>query len=606
MSDHSPKIHPELPYVFFLSNRGGSSQIFAAILDDDVEEVIQITNYPVDIGSFKISNEHIIFGADVYVDCDTLECTAERIREDNKNPNKGYVYDSLFVRHWDTWKVPKKYGHLFSQKFTYSPNDGLSLLGKPLDLMKNMSYNAPVPPFGGDEHFDVNDLNGLVAFTAAEVAHNSSWSTGWKTFVVDIERRHGEPRLISNTPARTQNPVFSKSGDHIAFLSMDRPGYEADRLHLVVCDTNKFDCKPIDTRIEISLSGITWGDDDQTIFTDFEYFGNHYLAALEINNTVATIVPLVVNGSCSTPVVHKDRVVFLHNSYTSPNDVFEITYTREPEPDYHRLTDVNSDLADRFNLVKPHRFSFESTKLTVFGYFFEPHNRVPGKNYPLVHLIHGGPQGAWNDGWSFRWNPQLWAAHGYAVVVIDPRGSTGYGQNFTDGVNGNWGGGPYIDLMAGVDYVLKEFPWLDKNRLFACGASYGGYMINWIEGNTNRYRALVNHDGIFDLTSAYYSTEELWFFEWEMKGPPYINSKEYEKWTPSQYVSRWKTPMLIIHGGLDFRIDYTHGIATFTALQRRGIKSRLLYFPDENHWVLKPSNSITWYKEVLGWLDENM
>lgn len=590
-----------------MSNRNGSSQLFYVPSDGSDRDVVQLTNFPIPITSFKVSRNYIMFSADVYLSCNDFQCTADRDKEAAKNPNAGVVYDSLFIRHWDTWKTPGKVSHVFLHKIE-KIGSSYRLTGNPVDLMRNLNADSPVPPFGGNDHYDISPTENHVAFTAALVTHDSSWNTGWKTFIVDISNfpRVEEPIPLSTTLARTQNPVFSKSGKYIAYLSMDRPGYEADRLHLVVYNVAARVNTPITNHIDISLSGIAWSASDEIIFADLDLRGNHALIAIYLTNL--RIQLLVQNGTVSTPVVlNDDKVVYTHNDHLGPNEIYTFRYNGNiPLPT--KITQANPDFSQLFELRPAERFAFTSTgNVTVYGYFFYPYRwKNDGTKYPIVQLIHGGPQGSWTNGWSTRWNPQLFAANGYAVVTIDPRGSTGYGQNFTDAVNGDWGGRPFEDLMNGLDYVLRKYDWIDTERQFACGASYGGYMINWIQGNTNRYKALVNHDGLFDLEASYYSTEELWFFEWEFGAPPYINDTLYKKWTPSQYVSRWRTPMLIIHGSLDFRIDETQGLSAFTALQRRGIESRFLLFPEENHWVLNPGNSIQWYDEVLGWLDEHL
>lgn len=607
ISDHSPKFSYDGEHVFFLSNRNGSSQIFVVPSDGSDRDVVQLTNFPISITSFKVSKNFIMFSADIYLSCDDFECTAQKNHEAAQNPNAGVVYDSLFIRHWDTYKTPGKVSHVFLHKIERS---GMTwrLSGSPIDVMRNLNADSPVPPFGGNDHYDISPTEAHVAFTAALVTHDSSWNTGWKTYIVNISNFPyiDEPLLVDkNKLARTQNPVFSKSGKFLAYLSMDRPGYEADRLHLVTYNIATKNNTPITNHIDMSLGGIAWSASDDVIFADLDFFGNHPLIAINLSSR--RVQMLVQSGTVSTPVVlNNNKVVYTRNDHLGPNEIYTFKFNGQ-SPSPVKITQVNPDFAQLYELRPADRFSFTSTgNVTVYGYFFYPYRWKRGTEYPIVQLIHGGPQGSWTNSWSTRWNPQLFAANGYAVVTIDPRGSTGYGQNFTDAVNGDWGGRPFEDLMNGLDYVLRRYEWTDANRQFACGASYGGYMINWIQGNTNRYKALVNHDGIFDLLSAYYSTEELWFFEWEFGVPPYVNDTLYNKWTPSQYVSRWNTPMLIIHGSQDFRIDETQGIAAFTALQRRGIESRFLLFPEENHWVLNPLNSIQWYKEVLGWLDEHL
>ena len=300
-----------------------------------------------------------------------------------------------------------------------------------------------------------------------------------------------------------------------------------------------------------------------------------------------------------------DIVVYTQSNLTSPADLYATTLHGAPAV---RITEINRAALTDVRLGEPEQFSFAGYNgETVHGYVVKPWNATPATRYPVAFLIHGGPQSSFGNGWSYRWNPQVFAGAGYAVVFIDFHGSVGYGQAFTDSISRDWGGKPLEDLRLGLAAATKRYPWLDGARACALGASYGGYMINWIAGNWNNgFRCLVNHDGIFDARSMYYATEELWFEEWEHGGPYYAAPELYEKWTPSQYVARWKTPMLVIHGEQDFRVPLEQGLSTFTALKRRGIESKLVVFPDENHWVLKPADSLVWHREVLGWLDAHL
>jgi dipeptidyl aminopeptidase/acylaminoacyl peptidase len=295
------------------------------------------------------------------------------------------------------------------------------------------------------------------------------------------------------------------------------------------------------------------------------------------------------------------RIVFTQDSLTSPAEVFS---ARIDGTDSRRLTHVNDDRIAAIRMSRPEVFWLAGAGgVRVHGWILKPVDFKEGRKHPLAFIIHGGPQGSWEDHFHYRWNPQAYAGAGYAVVAIDFHGSTGYGQAFTDAIRGDWGGRPYEDLMKGIDHVLAAYPWVDGSRMGALGASYGGYMVNWIGGHTDRFKCLVSHDGSFDETSAYYTTEELWFPEWEYMGAPWENPAMYEKWSPHRHIQNWVTPTLVVHGAKDFRLPETEGMSLFTALQRRGIPSTFLYFPDENHWVLKAKNSILWHDTVIGWFD---
>lgn len=550
-----------------------------------------------------------MFSADVYYDCNDFECTAMRDKE--VNPISGMVYDSLFVRHWDQWKTPKKVSHVFIQRIVKN-NNRYQLSGKPIDLLFGMNADSPVPPFGGSECYDLSPNENLAVFTASLVAHNTSWTTGWKTYTIPIYDTHvGAPMSITDyTQARTQNPVFSRSGKYIAYLAMDRPGHEADKLSIVIYSVNQGETIRITNHLDYSFSNIIWGNDDNTIFGDLDLKGTHSIAVVKFTlGGQVNFTTIVSNGTASLPAISRNnKVVYSKSSFVTTKNLFTFQWTNENNVEPRQITDENPSVTEKYNLKNPTPVIFNSKidGQRVEGYLFKPFDFNPNKKYPLVLLIHGGPEQAWNNVWSYGWNPQIWSAQGYAVAEINIRGSTGYGQNFTDSIRGQWGGLAFNDLMNGLDHILLENPWIDKNKLAACGGSFGGYMINWIAGNTDRFKALVNHDGVFDTSSLYYSTEELWFPEWEFYGPHWERVEEYEKYNPVRHVDKWKTPMLVIQGNRDYRIANAQSFGAFSALQRKGIKSKLLFFPEENHWVLNPSNSVQWYKEILDFIKENI
>jgi dipeptidyl aminopeptidase/acylaminoacyl peptidase len=297
-----------------------------------------------------------------------------------------------------------------------------------------------------------------------------------------------------------------------------------------------------------------------------------------------------------------ERIVFARDDLTSPVELYTVGAGGE---DARRVTKINDDRVSAARMGQPEQFAFAGWNgEKVYAYVVKPVDFDSGRNYPVVFLIHGGPQGSFGNDFHYRWNPQAYAGAGYAAVMVDFHGSTGYGQEFTDSIRGDWGGKPLVDLQKGLAAALKRYPWMDGERVCALGASFGGYMVNWIAGSwPDRFRCLVNHDGNLDERMAYYDTEELWFPEWDHEGTPWTNPEGYEKHNPVNYVANWKTPMLVVHGALDYRVVDTQGISTFTTLQRLGIPSKLLYFPDENHWVLQPANSIQWHDTVIEWLD---
>jgi dipeptidyl aminopeptidase/acylaminoacyl peptidase len=382
---------------------------------------------------------------------------------------------------------------------------------------------------------------------------------------------------------------------------MQRPGFEADRYRVVLMDWPAGTTRVLTEAWDRSPGGVVWSADGRHLFATADNVGNHSLFRIHVDT--GKVEALLTRHSNHNPQPLPDgRIVFQQDSLVSPVELWVLP---EAGAAPRRLTDLNGTRLAELEFGEYTQFSFIGAHGDeVFGYLIRPVGFAAGRSYPLAFLVHGGPQGSFDDHWHYRWNPQIYAAHGYATVMIDFHGSTGYGQDFLDAIRGDWGGAPYEDLMLGLDDVLRRHPWIDSERMAAAGASYGGFMINWIQGQTDRFKALVCHDGNLDEYMAYFQTEELWFPEWEHGGTPWENPEGYRKHSPVHHVQNWKTPELVIHGALDYRVVDTQGLATFNALQRLGVPSRLLYYPDENHWVLKPLNSIQWHETVLDWMDQ--
>ncbi len=387
---------------------------------------------------------------------------------------------------------------------------------------------------------------------------------------------------------------------------MARAGYEADQLQIVLQPWPAGPARPLAPGWDRSANEVVWSADGRTIYATAGNVGQQSLFAIDLADGKARTVvneghlvaPALVRGAGGG----RDRLAVLVDHLRSPAELHVVG------ADGNGLTartSFNRARLGEVQLGEPEQFSFPGwNNEQVYAWVVKPVGFDPAKKYPLAFLIHGGPQGSFSNNFHYRWNPQTYAAAGYAAVMVDFHGSTGYGQAFTDAIRGDWGGKPLVDLQKGLDAALAKYPWIDGQRACALGASYGGYMINWIAGNwPDRFKCLVNHDGNLDERMAYYATEELWFPEWDHGGTPWANPEGYAKHNPIDHVAKWKTPMLVIHGARDFRVVETQGMATFTALQRRGIASRFLYFPDENHWVLKPANSVLWHETVLEWLN---
>jgi dipeptidyl aminopeptidase/acylaminoacyl peptidase len=394
-------------------------------------------------------------------------------------------------------------------------------------------------------------------------------------------------------------PTYSPDGKSIAVRMMVRAGYEADRERIAIYDVAGRKQRVLTEAWDRSVGEIAWAPDGRTIFTSTDNIGNHSLFAIDVATGKEKLV--VEKGTNTGVRVAGDRLVFSRDTLKAPAELFT---SKLDGSDVRQITHFNDERVKKIEWGAYEQFSFKGAKGdTVYGFAMKPAGFRGGKA-PVAFLIHGGPQGSFGDHFHYRWNPQAYAGHGYATVFIDFHGSTGYGQAFTDAINGDWGGAPYEDLMLGLDAALAKFPWLDGTKTAALGASYGGFMINWINGHTDRFKALICHDGNLDERMAYFDTEELWFPEWEHAGVPWEKPEGYLKHNPIDFVKNWKTPTLVIHGGLDFRVVDTQGMSTFTALQRKGVPSRFIHFPDENHWVLKPQNSKLWHEEVLAWLDK--
>jgi len=590
-NDNNPRWTADGKAVLFLSNRSGSSQVWRIPLDGG--EAKQVTDLALDVGNLIVSpdGKHIAFSMDVFPDRNSAQGTRTRLDQQAKLQSTGRIYDRIFVRHWDTWKDGRR-SHLFVM-----PSTGK---GKPVDVMGNMDADAPPKPFGGPDEFTFSPDSREIIFTARNVGRSEPWSTDLDLYRSPIDGSKRPVCLTEQNQATDRCPVFSPDGKTLAYLAMARPGYESDRSRIILRSWPNGDERVLTENWDRSPSGICWSADGKSLYVTSPNLGKRSLFAIE--TATGNVRTLVEGGSVKSPTVSGQRIIFSLDHLKSPAELYSI---QTDGTNQRPLTRINAERIAAARMGDYEQFSFKGyNDETVHGYVVKPVDFDPRRKYPLAFLIHGGPQGSFGDSFHYRWNPQAYAGAGYAVVMVDFHGSSGYGQAFTDSIRGDWGGKPLEDLQKGLKAALQRYPWMDGNRVGALGASYGGYMVNWIAGNwPDRFRCLVNHDGNLDERMAYFDTEELWFPEWDHQGTPWSNPRGYEKQNPVNYVKNWKTPMLVIHGAKDYRVVDTQGIATFTALQRLGIPSKLLYFPDENHWVLKPHNSILWHKTVIGWLD---
>ncbi len=603
---------PDGAALYFLSTRSGGSQIWrlapmptgsgaapAATLS-------QVTRLPVDVSSFNLSADGRLaaISADVFPDCPTLACTRERLDASEKSKVKAHLYPDGggFVRHWDVWEDGTR-SHLFVVRLggAGAPAGGPGApAAEPVDLMRGMVADSPSKPFGGAEEYAFAPDGRTLVFAARDAGRQEAWSTNFDLYEAPVDGAHPPRDLTAANPAWDTYPAFSPDGKTLAYAAQTRPGFESDRYHIVLRDLASGRERRLAEEWDRSAGPLLFSPDGKTLYTATEDGGQQPLFAIDVAS--GQVRKLAPEGHVESPALAGgDRLVFTLDTLRSPAEVYTV---RRDGSGLTQLTHVNAQRLAAVRMGEPERFQFTGAGGdTVSGWVIKPADFTPGKRYPIAFLIHGGPQGSFDNHFHYRWNLEVYAGAGYGVVAIDFHGSTGYGQAFTDSISKDWGGKPFADLQLGLAAAVARYPWLDGDRACALGASYGGFMIYWIAGNwPDRFRCLVSHDGTFDQRMMYYATEELWFPEWEMGRPYWQDPEAYEKWNPVRFVDRWRAPMLVVHGSLDYRIPVTQGLGAFTALQRRGIPSELLNFPEENHWVLKPDDSLLWHQTVLSWL----
>ena len=577
-----------------MSTRSGSSQVWR--ISPTGGEAEQITKLPTDVGGFDLfpDGKRMVLAIDVWPETRTIADSVKKDDAQAKSKIKAKAYDQLLFRHWDTWE-DGKYSHLF----VWTPPDMGGKADDAKDLTPGQATDSPTHPFGGMDEVDISPDGKTVAFVIRNSGKANAWETNTDVFLVAADGRGKPVNVTATNKAYDFSPTFSPDGKWLALKQMKRPGFEADRERISVIEIATRKTRVVTEAWDRSAGGLEWSADGKTIYTDTDNVGHHSIFAIDVASGAAKL--LVEKGTNTSVQFAGDRIVYAHDSLKQPVELFT---ARLDGSEQRAITHFNDARVKKIEWGEPEQFSFKGAKGdTVYGWVVKPAGFKGGKA-PVAFLVHGGPQGSFGDHFHYRWNPQAYTGRGFAAVFIDFHGSTGYGQAFTDAIRGDWGGAPYEDLMLGLDAALAKYPFLDKDRMAALGASYGGYMINWIAGQTKRFKALVTHDGNIDERMAYFDTEELWFPEWEHGGTPWDNPAGYAKHNPIDFVKNWTTPTLVVHGGLDFRVVDTQGMSTFTALQRKGVPSRFLHFPDENHWVLKPQNSKLWHDEVLAWIEK--
>ncbi|TQV76918.1 S9 family peptidase [Aliikangiella marina] len=596
-SDHSPKWSKTGRTVYFLSSRSGSSQVWKVNINN--LKLTQVTDYPVDVTTFKLSpqNDKLLFSSRVYPDCEDFSCTVSRDAAEKTKKTSGMVYDKMFVRHWDHW-VDQKQSQLFIAELN---SKGIVKSKTIIPISKSVNANVPSDPFGGDEEYNFAGNGSAVYFSARIQNAQEPTSTNFDIYRVSIDKPQKAFNMTADNLAWDTQPVVSHDGQKLAYLAMKRPGFEADKFDVMIKNIRTGKLTNLTENFDRSFGSFHFSKDDNSLYLIGNNLGTRALWKFDIRSQKETL--LNSDGFVSAVSVGDEKLVFIKDSLKSPSQIYTSDLNGK---NIQQITINNQEKLNQIAFGDYEQFKFNGwNDETVYGYIVKPANFESDKKYPLAFLIHGGPQGSFGDHFHYRWNPQTYAGQGFVSVMIDFHGSTGYGQDFTDSISQNWGSKPLVDLQKGLKFALEKYDFIDENNMCALGASYGGYMINWIAGNwPEQFKCLVNHDGVFDNRMMYYATEELWFVEWENGGTYFDKPENHERYNPVNYVKNWKTPMLVIQGELDYRIPVTQSLATFTALQRKGIRSKLLYFPDENHWVLKPHNSIQWHHEVKKWLKE--
>ena len=589
----TPRWSPDGKTLYFLSSRSGSTQIWR--LDAGLGEARQVTSLPLDVNNYIIApdGKRLALSLDVFPDCADLACSKKRLDDKAATKASGTVYNKLFTRHWDTWADGRR-----SQLFIADLDQAGIVSAAPRWITKGIDGDIPSKPFGDESEYCFSP-DGKTVYFGVRIAGNSEpWSTNFDIYAVPTDGAGAPRNLTADNLAWDGWPVVSKDGGKLYYLAMKRPTFEADRFGIMELDLASGSKREIDPDWDRSAGSIRLSADGRSLYTLADDNGERPLFSVDIRS--GKVKKLVGAGNVSAYTIAGDSIIFARDTLKSPADLFRL----EDEGKAARLTAFNSERLNNVAFGDYEFFQFKGwNNDTVQGYVVKPANYQPGKKYPVAFLIHGGPQGSWLNDFHYRWNPQTYAGAGFAVVTIDFHGSTGYGQAFTDAISGHWGDRPLEDLQKGWAAALAKYSFLDGDRACALGASYGGYMINWIAGNWNTpWKCLVGHDGVFDNRAMAYSTEELWFDEWENQGTQWQKPENYERFNPVNHVADWKVPMLVVHSANDFRIPLEQGIGAFTVLQRRGIPSQLLIFPDENHWVMKPQNSLQWHETVEAWI----
>jgi dipeptidyl aminopeptidase/acylaminoacyl peptidase len=662
-----PRWAPDGKHFAFVSTKEGGSQIWIADFDGArgaVTGVRKLTSIATEAAGelWSPDGKNILFKSDVYPECDgapaaEAACNSKKVEEAKNSKVKAQIFTHLIYRHWNAYKEGKR-SHLLVLPVPVESNlvgaNSSPVIGNfPRDLTPG-DYDAPPFSLGGQDNYAFSPDGQEICYSSNHdpveaISTNKDLFTMPVNFPADatsVQVLAATKNITADNKAADVNPFYSPDGKYIAYRAQVRPGYESDRWRLMLYHRTTGAKTDLTKGFDLWVGSFSWAsrygiyftaenEGESPIYTVWPDICGEHCHPIKLmdgfNDDIASVVTKTVTDG-GHRIAYSELVVFSQMSVQATTEIFIAEHgsyamglekikamllgqSLEPLPpdamdNARQITHLNDSALSQLSMSPLEPFWFTGANNDkVQGFLVKPPNFDPSKKYPVKFLIHGGPEGAWGDDWSYRWNAELFAAPtssgpGYVVIMINFHGSTGYGQKFIDAINSDWGGAPFEDLMKGLDYAEQHYSFIDKTRECALGASYGGYMANWILGHTDRFKCIVSHDGMFNSESAWGSTEELWFNEWEFKGTPYTNREMYRKWSPHLAAANFKTPTLVIHSQLDYRLDVSEGLQLFTTLQRQGVPSKMLYFPDEGHWILKPQNSQLWYKTVNDWVDE--
>ncbi len=586
-ADYHPRWSPDGKKLAFVSTRRGSAQIW--IIPTDGGEAVQLTDLSTGANDpvWSPDGKRIVFYSFVYPDCPSDSCNAAREEERDSNPVKARVIEHLLYRHWDSWKEGKR-NHLFVVELE---------TGEARDITPGRTSDFPTYPWGGSGEYAFSP-DGKEICCASKVADMEAISTNTDLFVIDCAT--DQIKKLTSNMAADESPAYSPDGRYLSYRSQEVPGFEADRWRLMVLDRKTGESRESTAGFDRGVSDYSWAPDSRKIYFTAGDNGNSSLFSLDLKKgKIEKLLGKCNNGS---PKVSPDgkTIVFTRRSFDFPHSIWRISSKGK---NLSRITNFNRDVLDALEINSAESISYKGAEgVDIQAFLIKPPRFDSSKRYPAIMLIHGGPQSAFIDSWYTNWNAQTFASAGYVIFIPNFHGSDGFGQDFVNSISEDWGGKCYEDILKGLDY-LSDLPYVDPNRVGAAGASYGGYMVNWIEGHTDRFACLVSMAGAYNLFSKYGVTEELWFPEWDLGGTPWSNKEGYERWSPHNFAENFKTPCLVVHGENDFRVPVGEGLQMFTALQRQGVPSKLIYFPDEGHWVLKHKNNIFYYTQFLDWMN---